>query len=209
MTGRGPRGERGEQAERILAAARRSIARRGYTATSLRSVAQDAGVDPGLVHYYFRTKPGLLEAVMQPPEAFGAAVAAAADVPMHQRGRAFVEASLRLWEDPGSAEILRAIILTAAQEPAAMQRLRELFSELVLAVVSHGLSEAERNLRASLIATQIVGMVMNRYIWQVGDIATLPAGTVIDLLAPTIQRYLTDPLPAQFGDGDGGGWGLG
>jgi AcrR family transcriptional regulator len=198
---RGPRGERGEQADKIIAAARRSFATRGYAATSLRSVAQDAGVDPGLVTYYFRTKTGLLEAVMQPPEAFGAAVAAAAEQPVHQRGRAFVQATLRLWEDPVSAEILRSIILTAAQEPAAMHRLRQLFSELVLAVVSHSLPDTERTLRASLIATQIVGMVMNRYIWQVGDIATLPADTVTGLLAPTIQHYLDDPLPSNLGDG--------
>ncbi|KJY18041.1 TetR family transcriptional regulator, partial [Streptomyces sp. NRRL S-444] len=61
MTGRGPRGERGEQADKIVAAARRSFATRGYAATSLRSVAREAGVDPGLVTYYFRTKTGLLE----------------------------------------------------------------------------------------------------------------------------------------------------
>ncbi|MER6780775.1 MULTISPECIES: TetR family transcriptional regulator [unclassified Streptomyces] len=195
MTGRGPRGERGEQADKIVAAARRAFATRGYAATSLRAVAQEAGVDPGLVNYYFRTKTGLLEEVMQPPEAFGAAVAAAAEQPMDRRGHAFVQATLDLWEDPVSAEILRSIILTAAQEPAALQRLRQLFSELVLAVVSHSLPDTERNLRASLIATQIVGMVMNRYIWQVGTIATLPAPCVTDLIAPTIQHYLTDPLP--------------
>ncbi|MEV7776430.1 TetR family transcriptional regulator [Kitasatospora sp. NPDC086791] len=201
MSARGPRGERGEQADRILAAARRAFATRGYTATSLRAVAQDAGVDPGLVHYYFRSKPGLLEAVMQPPEAFGAAVADAAEQPIERRGRAFVQATLRLWEDPVTAETLRAIVLTASQERAAMERLRQLFPELVLAVVSHSLSDAERNLRASLISSQIVGMVMNRYIWQVGDIATLPADTVADLLAPTIQHYLAGPLPAGLGAG--------
>ncbi|MFF4448246.1 TetR family transcriptional regulator [Streptomyces sp. NPDC001502] len=200
MTGRGPRGERGEQADKILAAARRSFATRGYAATSLRSVAQEAGVDPGLVNYYFRTKAGLLEEVMQPPEAFGAAVAAAAEQPMDRRGHAFVQAALNLWEDPVSAEILRSIILTAAQEPAALQRLRQLFSELVLAVVSHSLPDTERNLRASLISTQIIGMVMNRYIWQIGTIATLPAPSVTDLIAPTIQHYLADPLPPSLGD---------
>nr|WSW62943.1 TetR family transcriptional regulator [Streptomyces sp. NBC_00998] len=195
MAGRGPKGERGEQADRIVAAARRAFATRGYAATSLRSVAQEADVDPGLVTYYFRTKTTLLEAVMLPPEAFGAAVTAAAEQPLPLRGRAFVQANLCLWEDPVSAEILRSVILTAAQEPAAMQRLRQLFSELVLAVVSHSLPDAERTLRASLIATQMVGLAMNRYIWQVGDIAALPADTVTDLLAPTIQRYLADPLP--------------
>ncbi|MCX4960240.1 TetR family transcriptional regulator [Streptomyces virginiae] len=200
MTGRGPRGERGEQADKIVAVARRSFATRGYAATSLRSIAQEAGVDPGLVNYYFRSKTGLLGEVMQPPEAFGAAVAAAAEQPTERRGRAFVQAGLDLWEDPVSAEILRSIILTAAQEPAALQRLRQLFSELVLAVVSHSLPDTERNLRASLISTQIVGMVMNRYIWQLGAIATLPASSVIDLLAPTIQHYLTGPLPSSLGD---------
>ncbi|MFE9479063.1 TetR family transcriptional regulator [Streptomyces spororaveus] len=200
MTGRGPRGERGEQAERIVATARRAFATRGYAATSLRSVAQEAGVDPGLVNYYFRTKAGLLDEVMQPPEAFGAAVAAAAEQPMDRRGHAFVQAALDLWEDPVSAETLRAIILTAAQEPAALKRLRQLFSELVLAVVSHNVPDTERDLRASLISTQIVGMVMNRYIWRIGTMATLPAPSVIDLIAPTVQHYLTGTLPLSPGD---------
>ncbi|MFE1873108.1 TetR family transcriptional regulator [Streptomyces sp. NPDC059496] len=200
MTGRGPRGERGVQADKIIAVARRSFATRGYAATSLRSVAQEAGVDPGLVNYYFRTKIGLLEEVMQPPEAFGAAVAAAAEQPMDRRGHAFAQAALNLWEDPVSAETLRSIILTAAQEPVALQRLRQLFSELVLAAVSHSLPDTERNLRASLISTQIVGMVMNRYIWQIGAIATLPASSVTDLIAPTIQHYLADPLPSSISD---------
>lgn len=127
-------------------------------------------------------------------------MAAAAEQPMDRRGHAFVQAALDLWEDPVSAEILRAIILTAAQEPAALQRLRQLFSELVLAAVSHSLPDTERNLRASLISTQIVGMVMNRYIWQIGTIATLPAASVTDLIAPTVQHYLADPLPLSLSD---------
>ncbi|MEV7440721.1 helix-turn-helix domain-containing protein [Streptomyces sp. NPDC091204] len=51
----------------MVAAARRSFATRGSAATSLRSVAQEAGVDAGLVNYYLRNKTGLLEEVMQPP----------------------------------------------------------------------------------------------------------------------------------------------
>lgn len=127
-------------------------------------------------------------------------MAAAAEQPMDRRGHAFVQAALNLWEDPVSAETLRSIILTAAQEAVALQRLRQLFSELVLAAVSHSLPDTERNLRASLISTQIVGMVMNRYIWQIGAIATLPASSVTDLIAPTIQHYLADPLPPSLSD---------
>lgn len=43
-------------------------------------------------------------------------------------------------------------------------------------------------------------MVMNRYIWQIGTIATLPAPSVTDLIAPTIQHYLADPLPPSLSD---------
>lgn len=109
---------------------------------------------------------------------------------MERRGHACVRAAPSLWEDPVPAEVLRFIILTAAQEPVA--------------VVSRSLPDAERNLRASLVSTQIVGMVMNRYIWQVGTIADLPAPAVADLIAPTIQHYLTGPLPPGLGD-DGRG----
>lgn len=69
-----------------------------------------------------------------------------------------------------------------------------------MAVVSHSLPDTERTLRASLIATQIVGMVMNRYIWQVGDIATRPADTVTDLLAPPSSTTSPTPSPRKLSD---------
>ena len=64
---------------------------------------------------------------------------------------------LGLWEDPATGEILHSIFLTAAHEPLAMERLREAFASSVLAVVSDSLEGPERNLRASLAASQIIG----------------------------------------------------
>ncbi|GAA2654895.1 MULTISPECIES: TetR/AcrR family transcriptional regulator [Streptomyces] len=80
--------------------------------------------------------------------------------------------------------------------------------ELLCGAMCRGRSgcDAERDLRASLISTQIVGMVMNRYIWRIGTMATLPAPSVIDLIAPTVQHYLTGTLPLSPGDDS---WGPG
>lgn len=192
--GRGPRGERGAQADRILTAARRSFATRGYDGTSLRSVAQAADVDPTLVNYYFSNKMGLLKAALEPPESFGEAIAAAAEVPLDRRGQAFVEAALRMWDDPATSEVLRSIILAASHEPFAMQRLRTVFSTLVSQVVSAGLPDDEAQLRADLVSTQIVGLAMARYVWAIGRIATVPSDQVARLVAPTVQHYLTGPL---------------
>ncbi|MGW4324983.1 TetR/AcrR family transcriptional regulator [Nocardia sp. NPDC004573] len=192
--GRGPRGERGAQADRILTAARKSFAERGYNGTSLRSVAQAADVDPTLVNYYFTNKSGLLKAALEPPEAFGAGIAEAARVPLEQRGRAFVEAALRMWDDPATAEVLRSIILAASHEPFAMERLRSVFSALVLQVVSASLPDDEAEVRADLVSTQIVGLAMTRYIWAIDRIADIPSEQVVHLIAPTVQHYLTGPL---------------
>src|SRR5271155_4203700 len=91
---RGPRDERGVLADQILKAARASFASRGYGATSLRSVAHDAGVDPALVSYYFESKAGLLDAVLVLPDGFLEGITAAASAPLRKRGAALVQASL-------------------------------------------------------------------------------------------------------------------
>ncbi|MCP2289431.1 TetR family transcriptional regulator [Nocardia amikacinitolerans] len=200
QAGRGPRGERGAQADRILTAARKSFAERGYNGTSLRSVAQAADVDPTLVNYYFSNKAGLLKAALEPPAAFGERIAEAAEVPLEERGRAFVEAALRMWDDPATAEVLRSIILAASHEPFAMERLRSVFSAVVLRIVSASLARDEAEVRANLVSTQIVGLAMTRYVWAIEPIADIPSEQVVRLIAPTVQHYLTGALGGDISE---------
>jgi AcrR family transcriptional regulator len=49
--------------ERLIAAGYRVLAERGYDATTIKEVAREAGVNQGLVHYYFGSKDALLLAV--------------------------------------------------------------------------------------------------------------------------------------------------
>ncbi len=56
-------GDELKRLERIRRAALKSFATRGAAATSLRSVAADAGVSLGLVQHHFETKAGLIKAV--------------------------------------------------------------------------------------------------------------------------------------------------
>ena len=64
----------------------------------------------------------------------------------------------------------------------------------LLPAVADRLDADERLLRASLIATQVVGLVMMRWLWEIEPLASLPDDDVVALLAPTIQRYLTGRL---------------
>lgn len=59
-------GTDGESArERILAASEELFAERGFDATPTSRIAERAGVPKGLVHYYFRRKADLLEALVE------------------------------------------------------------------------------------------------------------------------------------------------
>ncbi len=69
---------------------------------------------------------------------------------------------------------MRSIILTAAHEPIAMQRLREVFADHILKAVAANLSDEEKQLRVGLIASQFIGLAMARYIWQIGALVNLP-----------------------------------
>jgi hypothetical protein len=123
------------------------------------------------------------------------AVTAAAGAPIRKRGEALVTTLLAQWESPVSGEILRSIILTAAHEPIAMDRLRQVFAVSILAAVSANLDdEAERGLRTGLVASQMIGVVMARYVWRVGALAVMTPDEVVRYIAPTIQRYLSGRL---------------
>jgi len=51
--------------ERIIAAASKVLAEKGYDATTLREISREAQAAPGLVHYYFGGKDELLVEVLQ------------------------------------------------------------------------------------------------------------------------------------------------
>lgn len=191
---RGPKAERGEVADDILRAARTLFAEHGYAGTSLRAVATKAGVDPALISYYFGDKTTLLTAAVEPPPSLPLAVAGAVTAPLSGRGRALVEAMLGQWDDPIAGEVLRSIILTAAHEPVAMDRLRLVFETVILAGMSESLADDEREVRASLVASQLAGLAMVRYVWRVGALADLSSAEVADLLAPNLQRAFTGKL---------------
>jgi TetR/AcrR family fatty acid metabolism transcriptional regulator len=105
---RGDRG--GDKRERILAAAERVFARRGFFASRVSEIAKDAGVADGTIYLYFKSKDDLLISLFenrmrQVNDALRAAIAAQ-PAPIDQL-RAFIKAYLRLVHDePAAAEVL-------------------------------------------------------------------------------------------------------
>ena len=60
-----PSEEQHKTRERIIAAASKVLAEKGYDATTLREISREAQAGPGLVHYYFGGKDALLVEALQ------------------------------------------------------------------------------------------------------------------------------------------------
>ena len=192
---RGPRDEPGVMLERITAAARRSFAENGWAGTTLRAVAREAGVDPALVHYYFSSKEELLDAATHPPQEWLESIQRTNAVPIRERGEAMMRNAIWSWKQPEIRETLGSILMTAAHEPRTRQKLRAFVSASLLPAIADRIEGEERSVRASLIASQVLGLVMMRWVWEIEPLASLPDEELVALVAPTIQRYLTGRLP--------------
>lgn len=203
-----------ETREAILAAARTGFAERGYDGASIRAIATSAGVDPALVYHYFGTKEQLFLATVQPPidpsELMPKLIAGGVD----GLGERLVRTFLSIWEDPVSGPAFAAVLRGAFASGQSATLVREFFAVQVLRRAMRHLATvidpAEVPLRATLVASQLFGLAVIRYILKFEPLASAPVETVVAAAAPNLQRYLTgrlrptDPDPTDPGPVPGG-----
>jgi AcrR family transcriptional regulator len=191
-TGRrpGPSGTR----EAIAAAARRRFADLGYDRTSLRAVADDAGVDPALVSHFFGSKQQLFLEVIELPFEPQAILPTILDGDPDSAGERLARFVLAALDQPDAGRRFTGMIRAATSEPSAARLLRELVVSRLLGPIADGLGAEDAPLRAALVGSQIVGLVMARRIVGIEALAAADVDAVAAAVAPTLQRYLTGPL---------------
>ncbi|MEU6107349.1 TetR family transcriptional regulator [Streptomyces albidoflavus] len=200
-TRRGRRPGANTTRQTILEAARARFAADGFTGTTIRQVAADAGVDASLVMQFFRSKDELFAAVMSvPAEALTRFSAAFRGTDDHL-GERVVRTFLDLWEgDPESAEPLMATLRGAIVNERANEQLREFLQErlLVDAVASRGVDDAV--LRAGIVSSMLVGLVVGRGVVGVPALTGAAREQLIALAGPAVQSVLV-PGPQAPADG--------
>ncbi len=178
----------------VLAAARSSFAKQGFRGTTIRAVASAAGVDPALVHHYFGTKDDLFLAAMELPVDPREIVAHVTEGPVEMVAERFLAAFLGVWDDPAVQPAL-LIVARSMVEPGNDRLMSEGFLPVVIQPigVKLGLDRAEH--RMTLVASQVMGLILMRYVLRVEPLVSLSKDAVIATYAPTLQRYLTGDLP--------------
>ena len=192
-----PRGRRpgaSDTRARILTAARERFAASGYDRTRIRDVAADADVDPALVHYFFKSKDGLFVAAMQLPLRPADVLPPVLAEGLPGLGERIVRRLLSVWDDPANRNALLATVQGASAHPGAAAALREFVRREVVGRVADVIEADRPQLRANLVASQVIGLLGARYVVRVEPLASMDAEELVPLIGPTLQRYLDGPL---------------
>ena len=188
--GRPKAGESNAQ-ERIIAAAVDEFGEQGYDGATMRGIAARAGVDSALVHHYFGTKADLFAQTIDAPMRPDLDIPALLEGPQDVLGERIVRYVLEAWERPETRKrgvvLLRSGIgnrLTTPLLSAFLQR------ELVGRVATR-IDAPDAALRALLVASQIAGVLIARYVLQLPALASVSVDEIVAQVGPTVQRYLT------------------
>jgi len=181
--------------DRILASARELFARNGIDKTSIRAVAAGAGVDPALVHHYYGTKQQLFAAAIHLPIDPMQVIGPLRETPVSELGLRLPSVLLPLWDSElGSGFIATLRSLLAGSEVSLV---RSFFQEVITVEVGSRVDDPPGSgmIRVQFVASQLVGVVMARYILELEPFASLPVEQIAETIAPNLQRYLTGDLP--------------
>jgi len=183
---------RGKQETRdgILAAARRGFATRGFAATSVRAIATDAQVDPALVIHYFGTKEALFVEATGLPPAVPGLLASLAGLPLQDFGQALAGTYIRFVDSDDSRNAILALVRSAVSHEEAATMLRDLLTAQLLPVITRHTGHQDAQLRASLIAAQLIGIAMLRHVLRLEALAKPTPDEIAALVGPIIQQYL-------------------
>lgn len=181
----------------ILDAARDQFGAKGYQAATIRGIAAQAGVDPALIRHFYGNKEQLFAATLDLPTWYGDHIEGVFDGDTHGLGERYVRSFLNLWENPESSAPVRAMLRSAFASADAAKLLRDFISARVTQKLASDLPTDRPDVRIALASSTLLGVAIARYVTEIEPIANLELDAVVVMLAPLIQRLLTEELPGS------------
>jgi AcrR family transcriptional regulator len=171
---------------RILEAARTLFARQGYGRTTIREIAEAADINPSLVIRYYGSKAALFANVAT----LRFEAEATLNLPRDKLGEGLVRHVMGRWEHPQQGPALAAMMRAAISSETAQSRINEMFAQQLQALFqSLGLSE-QSPATGPLIATQLLGLGLARYVLKLPAVVELPTETVVAQIGRVVQSYI-------------------
>ncbi|APU14068.1 MULTISPECIES: TetR family transcriptional regulator [Actinoalloteichus] len=176
----------------LLRSAKEVFAERGYEQATVRAIAERAGVDAAMVNHWFGGKEKLFTAAVELPFDPSILVDIVLDGERESAPERLLTAFVSIWDDhaDGFAALVRSFSSTAS----AAEMLRTALSRFVIGEALGRLGVDQPRVRGALVASQIVGLGITRYMLRLEPMSTADPAWVVAALAPTLRRYLFEDL---------------
>ncbi|MBC3191384.1 TetR/AcrR family transcriptional regulator [Pseudonocardia sp. C8] len=178
----------------LLDAARAEFAERGYDGATVRRIAERAGVDPAMVNHWFGGKEKLFVATLEIPVDPTAVRAAVLSGDPDRIAERIVTRFLMVWDGAASGGAMAAMLRSVTAHEVAARMLREFLTRVMIQPVVGRVAPDRPAERGALVASQLIGLAMMRYVVRMEPLASAPREEVVATVAPTLQRYLTGNL---------------
>jgi hypothetical protein len=151
-------------------------------------------VDAAMVNHWFGGKEGLFaEAVLKLPFSPKDLVAGLLQGEVDDLGERIVRTFLTTWDTTGGG-VFTALVRSITSHEQAAHVLRDFLVKHIMGRVLSAVGTDRQDLRATLVASQLVGMGVVRYVAQFEPLASADIETMVGAVAPTVQRYLTGDI---------------
>jgi AcrR family transcriptional regulator len=187
-----PRGGETGARDRIVDAATREFGEQGYDGATMRAIAARAGVDAALVHHYFGSKADLFTTIVDVPMRPDVDIPTLLAGPRDEVGARLIRYILEAWDTPDIQRRGLVLLRTALGHRAATPLLAGFLSRELLSRIAKATDAPNADLRAALVASQVGGLLMARYVLVLRPVADASVDELVALLGPTVQRYLFD-----------------
>jgi AcrR family transcriptional regulator len=181
----------------VLAAARRLFASKGYAQTSIRAIAAAADVNPALVITYFGGKEALFMEVVGRFTISAEALSGGTGGMGARLARMYVDR----WENMADDDPWPALARSAVSHEASRELLRSALAEQYAPLREVLGDSDEGRARMAMVQCLIGGMIMDRYIYALEPVRSLPAAAFEAALAAALQHALSGPLASDPGEG--------
>jgi AcrR family transcriptional regulator len=160
----------------------------------MRAIATEAGVDAALITHFFGSKANLLGAAIDWPFDTHVEVPRMLSAGSDRVGERLVALFVRTWDREGSRHPVVTLMRAAMTEPSAAELMADFMRTRLFGPLLAELGSDKPGVRANLVASQLGGLGLARYILQFEPLASASPRDVVRWVAPNIQRYLTEPL---------------
>jgi AcrR family transcriptional regulator len=176
----------------LLAAGRAVFAEQGYQGATVRTIAARAGVDAAMVNHWFGGKQGLFAAIVELPFDPASLIDKLTDGPPEDLAARLIRTFVTLWDTYEGR--FAALMLSVSSQDMAATAVAEFFTGTIFGIVAKITGADRPDLRAALCGSQMVGLGMFRYVLKLEPVASADLDTLVEVVGPNLQRYLTGEL---------------